>query len=74
MTDHLRKDFLGRRLCDYCWSGMHEMNKIDPATGKTKMKVSCCLGHGCECLCTQVQAQKRARRARASYTIPHSHD
>lgn len=74
MSDHLRRDFTGRMLCDHCWCGMHELNKIDPVTGKTKMKIPNCLGHGCECLCIQVQAQKRARRAHVNYTVPNSDD
>lgn len=61
-------------LCDHCWAGLHEINKTDYATGKVKMKIPNCLGHGCECLCVQVQAQKRARRARDNYTIPIPHD
>lgn len=66
---HLRKDFMGRLVCDHCWTGMHEVNRTSP-DGKTKMKVSNCLEHGCECLCNQVRAareqEKAKRRARNS--------
>lgn len=74
MSDHLRRDFTGRMLCDHCWNGLHEINKTDPTTGKIRMKISNCLQYGCECLCNQVRAQKRARKARDNYTIPDSHD
>lgn len=63
----LRRDFLGRMLCEHCWDGAHQMLKIKRKDGKKiAIRIDNCLNNGCECLCTAVRAEARERRRKAN--------
>lgn len=66
---HLKKDFMGRMVCEHCWCGMHEMYKTDRATNKTT-KVPNCLGYGCECLCNERNKEKPCKPKPSKRSLP----